>query len=176
MSEATAPCLSPSPIRPSLPPPPVRVLLVEDDPECAQLVIHGLNGSEHARFEVTHAQDLGEGLRRSEERSYDAIVLDLALGWSLPTTTIAAFCVRSPDVPLLVFTAIDDDQVARFALGAGAFDYLVKGRQNTRTLAGAITLALEQWRALRDPSAGKGAAPGSTPPRGAPASEEAQRG
>jgi len=130
---------------------PVRVLLVEDEPEVARLTARRLERSPHAYFEVSHASDLDTALRWIEERggAWDALLLDLALPDSEPRGTLAGACALARHFPIVVLTGHDDDALARCALGGGARDYLLKQRDGASAIAGAILLALERHRRER---------------------------
>jgi two-component system, OmpR family, copper resistance phosphate regulon response regulator CusR len=101
----------------------VRLLLVEDDREQAQILSAGLR--EHG-IEVDHAASYADGLARARRAAHDVIVLDVMLPGGSGFDLCAR--VRAADVstPVLMLTARDavDDRVA--GLDAGADDYLPK--------------------------------------------------
>ncbi len=102
---------------------PVRVLIVEDDPELAGLLRDGLR--EH-RIDPTLAMTFAEGRAQATAGDYDVLVLDVRL----PGGTGFELCreLRRQDVttPVLMLTALDavDDRVR--GLEVGADDYLTK--------------------------------------------------
>jgi len=102
---------------------PVRVLIVEDDPELAGLLRDGLR--EH-RIDPTLASSFADGRTRAAAGDYDVLVLDVRL----PGGTGFELCreLRSKHVttPVLMLTALDavDDRVR--GLEVGADDYLTK--------------------------------------------------
>ncbi len=102
---------------------PVRVLIVEDDPELAGLLRDGLR--EH-RIDPTLAMTFAEGRAQAAAGDYDVLVLDVRL----PGGTGFELCreLRRQDVttPVLMLTALDavDDRVR--GLEVGADDYLTK--------------------------------------------------
>jgi two-component system copper resistance phosphate regulon response regulator CusR len=101
----------------------MRVLLVEDDAELADVVAAGL--AEH-HVETVLAGDAREGRERALWGSYDVMILDVMLpggnGFDLCTTVRAT----GISTPILMLTARDavDDRV--HGLEAGADDYLTK--------------------------------------------------
>lgn len=101
----------------------LHVLLVEDDPEVARTVCEGL---ETARFSVDHVSTVAGGRQKLATRSYDALILDIALpdgsGLELADTLRAS---RSP-LPVLILTARStvDERLEGFRHGAD--DYLCK--------------------------------------------------
>ena len=102
---------------------PVRVLIVEDDPELAGLLCDGLR--EH-RIDPTLAMSFADGREQAAAGDYDVLVLDVRL----PGGTGFELCreLRRNDVttPVLMLTALDavDDRVR--GLEVGADDYLTK--------------------------------------------------
>ena len=101
----------------------MRVLLVEDDEELADVIAHGL--TEHG-MDVVREATLSGGQSRAILGAFDIIILDVMLpggsGFDLCRT------IRKRDVgtPVLMLTARDtvDDRVQ--GLDAGADDYLTK--------------------------------------------------
>src|SRR5579859_3689546 len=95
------------------------VLVVEDDPAIATLLVRGLR---RGGYDVDHVMTGGEALRRGEP---DVVLLDLAL----PDTDGVEVCrqlrERSP-VAIIVVTARGEEPERVLALDAGADDYLVK--------------------------------------------------
>jgi two-component system OmpR family response regulator len=101
----------------------MRILVVEDDPTTARLIVRGLSEHGNATDTATRGED---AIRMAESHDYDAIVLDVMLPGLGGFATCAA--LRKSDVwaPVLMLTARDsvEDRVA--GLDAGADDYLTK--------------------------------------------------
>ncbi len=101
---------------------PMRVLVVEDEPDLLRIVAQALREQGYA---VDEAADGEEGLYKAQSWEYDAIVLDLMLprldGWQLLTRLR-----RTRKTPVLILTARDalPDRVR--GLDGGADDYVVK--------------------------------------------------
>ncbi|NOT24748.1 MAG: response regulator transcription factor [Acidobacteria bacterium] len=103
--------------------PPVRVLVVEDDPAISHFLVRGLQ-EEH--FRVDLAEDGMTAERLAGDESYDAIILDILL----PGQDGFAVCRRlrrdGVDTPVLMLTARDAVPDRVQGLNVGADDYLVK--------------------------------------------------
>jgi two-component system copper resistance phosphate regulon response regulator CusR len=101
----------------------MRVLLVEDEPQAAQIVAKGLR--EHA-YAVDVASDGAAALFQLSLADYDAVVLDVML----PIKDGFAVCrdIRQSGrvVPILMVTARDAVESRIEGLDSGADDYLVK--------------------------------------------------
>lgn len=100
-----------------------RILLVEDDPEIAEIVRNGLV---EQRFSVDHAADGEAGLQQALREPYDVVILDLLLpkrdGWDLCATLRS----RRFTSPILMLTARDAVADRVRGLETGADDYLAK--------------------------------------------------
>jgi diguanylate cyclase (GGDEF)-like protein len=129
----------------------IRVLLVEDNPEDAQILKEALAQEKHAVFEVAHAGTLRTGLERLDAGGYDLVLLDLVLPDSEGIETLVKVRDRAPRVPIVVLTASDDDSLALDVMQRGAQDYLVKGYVQVyySLLPRAIRYAIERARADR---------------------------
>ena len=126
--------------------PQVRVLLVEDDYDSVRLVSRRLAWSTLAHFDVTWAASLPEGLAELERNDFGAVVLDLCLPGSNGMATIAGMSALAPEIPIVVLTGSDSDQLAMSAARNGVQDYLVKESQDDRSLVRAILSAIERKR------------------------------
>lgn len=129
--------------------PPLRVLLVEDDPADAFLV-NELLAEVAAPVRLTVASSLSEVVERKllDELDPDCVLLDL----NLPGTTggldgLDRLLALSPAAAVCVLTGTDDEHLGVAAVAAGAQDYLVKGRVDGTLLHRAIRYAVERRRA-----------------------------
>ncbi|HVP11254.1 MAG TPA: ATP-binding protein [Phycisphaerae bacterium] len=131
--------------------PSCRILLVEDDPDYAQLLREMLGDAGPHRFTVIHATCLRDALGRlREEAPYDAILLDLSLPDSKGSKTVSRMQTAAPLTPIVVLTSLDDESLGLEAIRIGAQDYLVKGRVDARLLSRAIDYATERKRLLEE--------------------------
>ncbi len=119
----------------------MRVLLVEDDSELADLVAAGLG--EH-NVETVLACDAREGMERALWGSYDVMILDVMLPRGNGFDLCAALRATGVPTPILMLTARDsvDDRVR--GLEAGADDYLAKPFAFRELLARVRALARRQ--------------------------------
>lgn len=100
-----------------------RILLVEDDQPLRTSIARGLR---EASYDVDQAATGPEALTRAEERSYDAIVLDILLPELSGTAVCGVLRARGDRVPILMLTALDGVEQRIAGLDAGADDYLIK--------------------------------------------------
>ena len=101
----------------------MRVLLVEDDPELASVVEHGLS---EEGFQVAQAATHDDGRERAVLGAFDVIVLDVMLPGGDGFALCRELRRREIGTPVLMLTARDhvDDRVR--GLDSGADDYLTK--------------------------------------------------
>lgn len=102
---------------------PMRVLLVEDDPELSQVLERGLT---EQGFVVARETTATEGRTRAVLGAFDVVVLDVMLPGGDGFSLCRALRARGVGTPVLMLTARDtvDDRVR--GLDAGADDYLTK--------------------------------------------------
>ncbi len=124
----------------------VQLLLVEDNPGDAFLIRESLKPASSTEFKLIHVETLEEALKRLDEESFDAILLDLSLPDSQGLDTLKAVQKQVPNLPLVVLTGINDKELAIQAVRQGAQDYLVKGQVTTDTevLVRSISYAIER--------------------------------
>ncbi len=129
-----------------MPDPRIRLLLVEDEPSHAEIFRRAVSSLAEERYEIDWVTTLAASLEKLSEHAYDLVVLDLHLPDSRGLDTFARAHAHSPEVPILIHTATDDESMAVQAVRAGAQDYLVKGRAGSVALARVIRYSLERHR------------------------------
>ena len=102
----------------------LRVLLIEDDPVDHQLIKLSLSKSASA-FELVWAQTLESGLLKFGENTFDVVLTDLSLPDSFGLETVKKIRDYNRDVPIVVLTTLNDNDVRLIALSATQF----KGRK-----------------------------------------------
>jgi two-component system cell cycle response regulator len=130
--------------------PPLRVLLVEDNPGDARLIEHALADASSRAFDVEHVDRVATGLERLSEGGIDIVLLDLSLPDSAGLQTFAIVRSCAEDVPIVVLTGLDDEDAATAAVQAGAHDYLVKGSFDSDAIARSVSYAVERHRMQQD--------------------------
>ena len=124
----------------------VKVLLIEDNPEHAQLIQAYALRDRDVDYALDLADRLKSGQDMAETTVYDVILLDLNLPDSRGLDTLTNMLEQAPSVPVVVLTAFDDTKTALKAVQAGAQDYLGKGEMSTEMLSRSIQYAIERKR------------------------------
>jgi signal transduction histidine kinase len=126
--------------------PPLRILLVEDNPGDARLTQVLLAESTASPFDVTHVASLAAAFDALDADGFDVILLDLSLPDAHGLAGVVAMRTRRPRLPVVVLSGLDDEAVSLEALQNGAQDYLVKGQGDGITIARAVRYATERKR------------------------------
>jgi PAS domain S-box-containing protein len=124
----------------------IRVLLIEDNPGYSEVIRIILDKEQHIRFDLKTATRLSEGLDHLGEDGLDIILLDLKLPDSQGIETFDKVYTRTQNVPIIVLTVTDNDELAIDAVQKGAQDYLVKEQVDAKSLVHAIRYAVERKR------------------------------
>ena len=127
----------------------INVLLVEDSLPDARLLQEALAEAQAATFDLVHVEQLSQALKRLREESIDVILVDLGLTDSQGLDTFTTLHTQAPDVPLVIMTGLDDEELAIQAVQAGAQDYLVKGQVVAPLLERALRYAIERYRLVQ---------------------------
>ena len=124
----------------------IRILLVEDNPGDTRLIREMLNEVNSATIELSCAECLEVALHAVASGPFTIILLDLNLPDSAGIETFVRMHDMTPDIPIVVFSGLDDEDVAVHAVETGAQDYLVKGHVDGTLLVRSIRYALERNR------------------------------
>ena len=124
----------------------IRVVLIEDNPGDARLVMEALADSRVTQFDVKRFDRLADGLKALSENATGVVLVDLSLPDCPPSETVARVTAAAVDLPVIVLTGLDDPGFSRELVKHGAQDYLVKGQFDGRLLERSISYALERKR------------------------------
>lgn len=140
----------------------IEVLLVEDSPSDAQLIIEALSEEPDFAPVIRHVVRLADALAVVEVAEPSVIIYDLNLPDASGLEGIEALALHAPAIPLIVMTWRADDEVALGALRHRAQDYLVKDQLSPEVIRRTVRFALERHRLakearsnqVRDPDSG----------------------
>ena len=123
---------------------PRTVLLVEDNQGFASLVRTFVEESRDAVFNLEVVDRLGTAVERADRGDVDCVLLDLGLPDSQGLDTFLKARARIAQIPIIVLTGMDDDDLALEAVWAGAQDFLVKGKFDAKMLEHTLRYAIER--------------------------------
>jgi len=126
---------------------PIKVLLIEDNPDDARLIQEFLFKVNRALFQVEVSERLIDGLEALAAERFDVVLLDLSLPDSSGLATLTKVQSKARKVSTIVLTGLNDEDLAIEAVRKGAQDYLVKGQIDENLLSRAILYSLERKRA-----------------------------
>ncbi len=127
---------------------PIRVLLVEEDGGALDPVRDILSRGEGERYQVEWCGELAQALQRVSLGGVDVVLLELNLPDSEGLATFERANAFAPDIPIVVLTSVDDEELALRTVQGGAQDYLVKGRVAPELLERSLRYAVERHRLL----------------------------
>ncbi|MDB6107272.1 MAG: hypothetical protein JWO52_7271 [Gammaproteobacteria bacterium] len=125
------------------------ILLIQDGPADAKAVREALNGS----FQVGWVRRCSEGLerlaregkqKRQKPDAIGAVLVDLFLPDSQGIETFDRIFRVAPQIPILVLSAVQDEEVAKLAVQRGAQDYLLKTHLDGYLLPKALSSMVER--------------------------------
>jgi two-component system, sensor histidine kinase and response regulator len=126
---------------------PIKILLVEDNPGDARLLRELLKEPEGLRLELVQVERSDDALKALRAESFGAVLLDLSLPDAQGLETIGRLRSHADNVPIVVLTGLDDEEVAVRAVEEGAQDYLVKGQVDGSLLTRSLRYAIQRHRA-----------------------------
>ncbi|MFH1208867.1 MAG: diguanylate cyclase [Candidatus Omnitrophota bacterium] len=126
--------------------PGLKVLLVEDDQEFADILRIRLGKEKSPRLEITCLPTLQQALEALTGKDWDLILLDLMLPDSSGIQTFTTLYSQARHTPVVIMSGLDNDDLAIDAVRKGAEDYLVKGEINSRLLLRVIHHAVDRHR------------------------------
>ncbi len=121
-----------------------RTLLVEDNPLHARLIKGMLGEAWPGPQHLHHVKRLDEALRYLQRNAVECVLLDLLLPDAQGLEAVHAVCGIAGDIPVVVLSAHDDEELALRAVEEGAQDYLVKGKVDADGLRRSMRYSIER--------------------------------
>lgn len=133
------------------------ILLVEDNPLHVRLVKSMLADIWEDANALRFAKRLDKAIEMAQAQEPACILLDLVLPDAQDLEAVKAMLAVVPQVPIVVLSAHEDDEMAMHAVAEGAQDYLVKGTIGADQLARSIHFAMQRHKLDRPVDADIGA-------------------
>jgi len=100
----------------------IKVLLIEDSQDQTQLIRRLIGEIPPPRFQLDDVCNMSDALARLSTRQYDVVMLDLPLSGNVGLDAFRTARSQAPQVPIVVVSDSDDDEVALTAVKEGAQD------------------------------------------------------
>ncbi|MGZ5027308.1 MAG: PAS domain S-box protein [Methylobacter sp.] len=124
----------------------MNILLIEDHKPDAVLLRELLMENTRQFFHLVHAERLDQGLALLKQGRFDVALLDLSLPDVSGQDTFRLLHQQAPNLPIIILTGLDDEDLAIKLAQAGAQDYLVKNDLSSGILHRSIHYAIERKR------------------------------
>jgi diguanylate cyclase (GGDEF)-like protein len=105
----------------------LKVLLIEDNPADARMVDILLADGPCKSYQLTHIERLDEALALSLHETFDVALLDLNLPDGSGMAVFKALHAQNDQLPIIILTGMEDHELGRSMVKAGAQSYLTKG-------------------------------------------------
>lgn len=128
----------------------ISLLVVEDNRGDYRLVQIACGSQDRVAIDITCAESLQEAGERLSGGGFDLILLDVGLPDVDGLEALHTLRRTQPDLPVILLTGLNDQDVAHNALKAGAQDYIVKGTFSGDSLVRACLYAIERFQLVRD--------------------------
>jgi CheY-like chemotaxis protein len=119
---------------------PVRVLMVEDDPDQAKLAHVLVNGGEDVPdlFDIEWRDNILQAISRLAKPGIDVVLLDLGMSELSGYKTHLAIMPVTKKTPVVIFTSDDSATSQDITTSHGAFRYLLKTQTSSVELRQAL--------------------------------------
>ncbi|MBD2011443.1 PAS domain S-box protein [Microcoleus vaginatus ZQ-A3] len=124
-----------------------KILLVEDCAEDAELIQELLSEPQLGQsIDLTNVVRLREAIEILSDKIFDVILLDLSLPDSPKFNTFFRLQDCGINIPIVLLTAADDEELAVELIAAGAQDYLMKRQVDSRLLVRTLRCAIARQK------------------------------
>ena len=126
----------------------IRVLLVDDDVEDANVAIIALRKVCSPTFEIVHVDNLVSAIKEIEAGTFDVLLLDLGLRECSGLAALARVREADCEIPIVVLSGLSDEDIALSSLDQGAQDYLSKDDFSPSSLSRSIRYAIQRHQSF----------------------------
>lgn len=123
----------------------IKVLLLEESPADVRLLSNELHYVQSPfNVQLQNVATLEQGLEALSTERFQTVLVDLNLPDSCGLVTLQRVLARAPQIPVIVLTGQEDEEIGIQAMQAGAQDYLIKGQSDGRILGRMIQHAIQR--------------------------------
>ncbi len=122
----------------------LKILIVEDNPGDVRIIQEIFKEIISMKAELIQVSTLADAQEKISKSNFDLVLLDLSLPDGYKLEGVKRICTMYPNIPVIVLTGLQDDQIAIDAIKIGAQDYMVKDQIDHCLLDKAIRYAIER--------------------------------
>jgi len=125
---------------------------VEDEIKSARLfeVFLSKPNIYNVKFRLNLAKRMDEAISKLNDNNFDIILLDLHLPDSKGFDTFDTLIQKYNNIPIVILTNIQNDELILLCLKEGAQDYIFKSEANSYMLQQSIIHSIERYRLLKE--------------------------
>ncbi len=127
----------------------IKVLMIDDNPGDTRIIWELISSYKRIRFVLETMNQLSDGLELLKKKYYDVILLDLMLPDSQGIDTFYSVHAEAPDVPIVILSGLEDEELIVQAVKEGAQDYIVKSHMDTNVVVQAMLYAIKRHNIFR---------------------------
>ncbi|MEW5820311.1 MAG: PAS domain S-box protein [Cyanobacteriota bacterium] len=127
-----------------------NILLIEDNPNDCKLFMELFHEKTGITFNFEIAGSLKESISKINNIQFDLILLDFGLPDSQGYETFEKIKNIAHDVPIIILTGLEDEELSAKALSNGAQDYINKNALNTYPLDKTLYYAIERYKLIKN--------------------------
>lgn len=124
----------------------ISILLVEDDVFDIEAIERALGAVQPPIFSLSQVATFREALQIIKNVTFHIVILDLGLPDTSGLGGLKRLIAKVPDIPILVMTGLDDDELALEAIELGAQEFISKGSLGPLQLVRSIRHAAKRKR------------------------------
>ncbi len=121
----------------------LRILLVDDNPDDRLLIIRALK-KEFEDIDIIQVLDREDFEKNLNDMKFDLVITDYQLRWSDGVKVLKEIKKRDKLIPVIMFTATGNEEIAVEAMKNGLDDYVLKSAKHFIKLPVAIKSVLEK--------------------------------
>lgn len=122
----------------------IHVLIVEDNNADAAFVAEIMKSEGQGQFYLERVSCLSEAKEALWNNTYSVVLLDLTLPDSKGVDTCVALRTSFPEIPIVVLSGLNDNQLAYEVVRRGAQDCLIKGVVSADSIIRCMKYAIER--------------------------------
>lgn len=124
----------------------MNILVIDDDSTDVRFLAELLTEVDAGASRLVHVENLNTALQRLLEERFDIVLLDFFLPGSDGIESLRQLQQQKPEVPIVFMTGLDDEDLGRQMIEAGAQGYVSKGKIDGAALLDMLHEAISRHR------------------------------